>query len=562
MIEVELPDGSIAEFPDGTGNDVIKSALQKRFGAPQAAAQQEATDPRNSMLGKADAFMRGAADTLSLGFADEIAAGLGTGFGYLGDYDQELARQRGTDAEDAENRFGYRLGGQLSGGLAGAAGLARSGASLSANAAMAGHGLGRTASASALEGALLGGAHGLGSGEDAEGRISQALTGAKWGGVLGGAAPYAISGLSAGARKLATPFATSPERTAAADLLSREGIPLTAGQRTGSRGLRYAESELGGAKTADLLERQSEAFTDAAMRRAGGGGRATSDNMAAMADRLGKGFEGISARNAVKVDRGILDDMNAAAREYGRVLPTEQRSIFNQLGDEIIEKFKAGKNSISGEDYQTIRSRLSRMAKNNKTNDPEFASALRGLRDALDNGMERSVNPADAGAWAELRRQYGNMKTLERAATGGGENSALGLISPAQLRMAASSGNRGAYARGQGDFSELAKAGQAAMTPLPDSGTASRLAIRGLLSAPAAAGAIAGGASGDVLTGLAGAAAGAAVPKVAGALMMSGPVQRYLSNQAITGALSPEMRAIANILINSEGSAAAGRLGP
>jgi len=36
MIEVELPDGSIAEFPDGTAPDVIKGALQKRFGAPSA----------------------------------------------------------------------------------------------------------------------------------------------------------------------------------------------------------------------------------------------------------------------------------------------------------------------------------------------------------------------------------------------------------------------------------------------------------------------------------------------------------------------------------------------
>lgn len=37
MIEVELPDGSIAEFPAGTPPEVIKQALQKRFGAPQAA---------------------------------------------------------------------------------------------------------------------------------------------------------------------------------------------------------------------------------------------------------------------------------------------------------------------------------------------------------------------------------------------------------------------------------------------------------------------------------------------------------------------------------------------
>ena len=32
MIEVDLPDGSIAEFPDGTPPEVMKRALQKRFG--------------------------------------------------------------------------------------------------------------------------------------------------------------------------------------------------------------------------------------------------------------------------------------------------------------------------------------------------------------------------------------------------------------------------------------------------------------------------------------------------------------------------------------------------
>jgi hypothetical protein len=37
MIEVELPDGTIAEFPDGTSQDVIKGALRKRFAPPQPA---------------------------------------------------------------------------------------------------------------------------------------------------------------------------------------------------------------------------------------------------------------------------------------------------------------------------------------------------------------------------------------------------------------------------------------------------------------------------------------------------------------------------------------------
>ena len=34
MIEVELPDGTIVEFPAGTSNETIRSALQKKFSAP------------------------------------------------------------------------------------------------------------------------------------------------------------------------------------------------------------------------------------------------------------------------------------------------------------------------------------------------------------------------------------------------------------------------------------------------------------------------------------------------------------------------------------------------
>lgn len=135
---------------------------------------------RNSFMGKVDTAMRGAADMLSLGFADEIAAGLGTGFGYLGDYDQELARQRGIDQADNENRFGYRLGGQLAGGVTGGAGLARNGLSLATNAANAGKSLRRVAFGSGVDGAILGAAQGFGSGEGSF--DERAMNGVKAGG--------------------------------------------------------------------------------------------------------------------------------------------------------------------------------------------------------------------------------------------------------------------------------------------------------------------------------------------------------------------------------------------
>ena len=223
MPQVRMPDGTVVGFPDDMPPEQIKSLIATKF--PDAVstspvAQQTASelsaitrsfdkpmdDGRNSVLGKIDTAMRGAADTLTFGTADEIAAGLNTGFGYLGDYDKELASQRRTDAADSENRFGYRLGGQLGGGVVGGVGLTRAGLSLGANAARAGQGLGRVAAGSAADGLALGALQGAGSGTDAESRIRGAGLGAVTGGVAGLAAPYAIAGVQAAAQPFITPL--------------------------------------------------------------------------------------------------------------------------------------------------------------------------------------------------------------------------------------------------------------------------------------------------------------------------------------------------------------------
>lgn len=54
MIEVELPDGSVAEFPEGTSNDVIKRALAKRFPTKTTPAKAEES-PLNPFLRSIDA---------------------------------------------------------------------------------------------------------------------------------------------------------------------------------------------------------------------------------------------------------------------------------------------------------------------------------------------------------------------------------------------------------------------------------------------------------------------------------------------------------------------------
>lgn len=362
------------------------------------------------------------------------------------------------------------------------------------------------------------------------------------------AAALAAPGVPALAARAVSPMKIDPARRVAAELLKKEGIGTTAGQLSGSKALRFAESELGGSRAAQMMDDQAEAFTSAALSRAGGTGRATSDNMSTINSRLSQGFEDISARNTLTADQGLVDDLNKTMQEYRRVLKPEQRQIVDDVGTEIASRFKAGGGTISGTDYQTWRSRLSKRAKNARGSDNELADVWRGIRNALDSAMDRSVNPADAGEWASLHRQWGNMKTLERAAVGGGEDAAMGLISPARLRQSAATGNRGGYARGEGDFADLAKSGQALMTPLPNSGTPARLSARNL-----GAGLSAG--VGGVTAGIPGMLAGLALPAVAGRALMSRPVQKYLANELLSApqVADPRYAAIVAALLGRTG---------
>lgn len=158
---------------------------------PQAAAAQQRADPRNSFLGKVDATVRGAADILSFGYADELAAAgdaafqplFGTGEeggSFWERYEQNLRTQRGIDQSDEQNRFGYRLGGQVAGALPAAI--------IPASAAAQSAGLAGRIVIGALGGAAQGAAYGSGSAVEGE-RGQGAVKGLVAGGVVGGAVP-------------------------------------------------------------------------------------------------------------------------------------------------------------------------------------------------------------------------------------------------------------------------------------------------------------------------------------------------------------------------------------
>lgn len=341
--------------------------------------------------------------------------------------------------------------------------------------------------------------------------------------------------ISEGARKVVAPFrsAASPERQALIDVLKNEGVDITAGQTTGSKALRYKESQIGGSAAQNFAERQGEQFTSAIMKRIGSDAtHATPEAVNQAGERIGGMFKDLAARNNLIPDQPFTAELGDTLRSYvANTNPSSRVPVIeNTIADLAAD---AAKGPISGAKYQEVASTIGKKIAGASGEELE---AYQGIRSALDDAMERSIaaaNPDDLGVWKEARNAYRNLLVVEKAVTGAGENARQGLISPAQLRSAVVGQGRRAFARGQGDFADLARAGEGIMAPLPDSGTTSRwLAAGGGTGLGAAIGsALGGGIPGAVI----GAGVGAGAPYVAGRTLMSKPVQSFLANQALSG---------------------------
>lgn len=346
------------------------------------------------------------------------------------------------------------------------------------------------------------------------------------GALAGATAPAAL-------RRMITPLPTDTTRQKMIEVMARENVPLTAGQKTGSKALQYVESTLGdapfaGGQASRMQAQQVEALTRAALRRTGEeASRATPDVIDQAFRRIGETFDRIGGRNAIRGDANLGDDLLRVASDYVATTPTPNNAITREISA-IADRFAQGGGTLPGNIYQEFRSRFERYARAAK-NDPQLASAWRGIKDALDDAMERSLtatgNTADIAAWNEARNQYRNLLAISRAATAAGAEAAEGLITPRALRTALVGQSQRNYARGLGDLAELSHAANALMQPLPQSGTPPRLAAHML-----------GGLFGTLLGGpeiSTAAAAAMGGPALAGRVVFSPPAQAWLGNQAL-----------------------------
>jgi len=330
----------------------------------------------------------------------------------------------------------------------------------------------------------------------------------------------------------------SSARAKAGRTLMREGIPLTGGQRTGSRALRFMEEELGGFGAQAFNEKQLEALTQTAFKRAGfNAKRADTDTVKAAKDALGAEFDRLSSATTAPIGNKARSDLIDVVNNYeNRVGPGVMAPVIEREVGNLIDLASKNGGTLTGAQYSAARSRIG--AELDRATDPQIIAALDDIQNILDQAVEQGMSVKTAREWQAVRRKYANLIVIRDAVKGGGVDRASGLLTPAALRQAVEGNlSKWGYATGKGDLNELSRAAVEVMQPLANSNTAGRNAAQNLYGM-GAGGLIGGGAGyqssgGDTGTALAGAALGAGLGAAGrsaiGSTLLSGPGRSILA---------------------------------
>lgn len=517
-IIVDTPDGGTAEFPAGTSPETIKAALAKRFPKPAAASPSPVGQALRGAGRMHDLFTQGARDAVldTAGIpVDAVSwlarqagapvaaeplggsASLKRGADFLATLPGRVvdAVDQGSVQPFLEDRTSRVIpqgdekwlygAGRGAGGVAAIAGpaatLARTTAGYAPTLTQ------RVAGAMATQPGTQLVAGGIG-GAVAEG------TGDPWAGLAAG---VAAGGAPAVARRAITPrnmLTIEEQRLAQAAV--NEGIPLTLGQQSGSRGVQLAESQLrklpfSGNAAQRQFDEQRQAFNRAVLQRANiQADRAAPEVIDRAFDDVGAIYNDLIRRTGpIPVDADFARDVVGVVQNYGRRLTTDVAPVFNSYIQDLAPAFQAlargGNPQIDAGIYQNIRSDIGRRARAAASN-PPLRDALYALQGTLDDAVTRA-NPAMAPEWDEARRIYHNLLMIDTAMARAPQGDAItGNIPFGAFRQAVRSSDAGGYARGRGELNELSRVGSFLADRIPDSGTSQRTFMTGLLTGGAA----------------------------------------------------------------------------
>lgn len=354
--------------------------------------------------------------------------------------------------------------------------------------------------------------------------------------IAGGVAGYKLG------QRGVTPLPSNltPQQQQNVEVARELGIPMTVGQETG-RGRRI-ESVVGRFPTSEgrmssFSDQQRRAINQKALQTTGtAGDRVDPGTINSGFDRLGQEFSRLSQGRTIELRPDFYNRVGRSVADYTEnTLPSDVSRAVTRRWNDIQSIPPAGGSpypAITSEQYQEFRRSISTAAAD--ATDPAVRRTLREMRTALDDAMESSLPAADAEAWRTARTQYGNLKTVSKAAASGTQDSrSAGDLSPGALTSAVRQ-SRGTdqFARGQTPLNDLARVADYLADTRPNSGTPERLAMQAAITGtPITAGYALGGVPGAVTAGV-----GMMAPNVVARAMTGtggfGWLRDYLANQA------------------------------
>lgn len=356
-----------------------------------------------------DPLIRGAADTASFGFADEMAAAANTIFSG-GTMRENLQRERAIDEADQRQNFLARFGGQVAGGLL-----------LPVAGARAGVPVARTPAGMAVEGGGYGVGYGFGSGE---GGVDDRLLSAGAGGATGAGAGYFGGKLL---NKL-----TGKKRGAgetAADVVDQGmdhgiDVPLDVAGGRGAKIVGNTLSNMPGSAQVMNNARQrlagqvEKAVDDVAgkfgtansfMGMGEAGQRGAKNWISRFEEVSGKVYDAIpiSSKAAANLSntQAVLTDLTTKFASNPKLAEAMSNSRLSKYMDALGEKGAA----LSWEDLKAFRSRIGEEIGDTRFSDGTLKSELRALYGALSEDMRATaaaLGPKELRAFERANNLY------------------------------------------------------------------------------------------------------------------------------------------------------------
>ena len=563
MIEIELFDGTVLEFPEGTSQAVLDRVAKQETASRRGPLRQaagtptEGYNPPERTLGqqiyenvigsgavdtpgeRAGELVRGVVPALSRG-AMELVGLPGTLSGLLDVGAQKLGimpeNMPPSPVFSALSGAGLRRGASaLTGGETEYVAPGRAGQFVSTGGEFMGGGLGGGVR-NAVRFGLAPGIASEAAGQAAEaaglGETGQSI--ARIGTALGAGALAARPGA----------FVGGDEASRMANVLREAGVDVSTGQGTGSQALMRMEGRL--APTGQQLDD----FTAATMKMLGSDAKvATPTNLAAtqktIVDQMDSAVRGVDIVPNIAQAQAAID---VATNYVARVPAVQLTPRIRGIANEIKALAAAGKD-VPLSRLKTWRSDIGTFTVSSDAATREAAHSLRKLIDDMtDNALISAGRESDIAALAKAREAYRNFIGVRDAATRAGAEG--GVLSPTALNqsMIRAQGRENYAVGSTTPMADFTRSGAATLRPaptvLPGGQRSISEALPLALASMAGAGGIAAGLNPAVAAALA--AGGALAPSVGQMAMRSAPIQAMMRDPL--GAMTQVGRTIPGLL--------------